>query len=322
MSNVLSRRVFAAGGLASAASLATRGSIVSADTAEKTAAGKPSGWIDAHVHVWTPDTERYPLDLKQYSVEDMKPSSFTPDQLFSQCRPSGVDRVVLIQMSFYNHDNQYMLDMIKAYPGVFSGVGIVDHQAADLVAQMKKLASQGVRGFRIRGRADEVGAWQREPGMAKLWSAAAENDLSVCPLINPADLKMIDQLCTMYPDTRVVIDHFGRVGITGEVVPAELDDLCRLARHRNVHVKTSAFYALGRKKPPYKDLRPMIRRVVDAFSPQRLMWASDCPFQVQGIHDYDSSIALIRDHMGSLSQADREWMLRGTAEKVFFNEPS
>ena len=33
-------------------------------------------------------------------------------------------------------------------------------------------------------------------------------------------------------------------------------------------------------------------------------------------------IALIRDHMGSLSQADREWMLRGTAEKVFFNEPS
>ena len=322
MSKVLTRRVFAVGGLVSTTSLAARRSVVGAEPAAKPAQLKPSGWIDAHVHVWTPDTDQYPLDLKRYSVQDMKPASFTPEQLFAQCRPSGVDRVVLIQMSFYNHDNQYMLDMIKAYPGVFSGVGIVDHQAADLVARMKKLASQGVRGFRVRSRGEAVGTWLRDPGMARLWSAAAEHGLNVCPLINPADLKMIDQLCAKYPDTRVVVDHFGRVGITGEVVPAELDDLCRLARHRNVHVKTSAFYALGRKKPPYKDLRPMIRRVVDAFSPQRLMWASDCPFQVQGIHGYESSIALIRDHMDSLSRADRDWMLRGTAEKVFFGEES
>jgi len=320
MSKVLTRRVFAVGGLVSVASLATGRLAVAVEPTGKPDQPQGSGWIDAHVHVWTPDTAQYPLDVTRYSVRDMKPSSFTPEQLFAECRPSGVDRIVLIQMSFYAQDNQYMLDMIKAHPGVFVGVGIVDHQAADLEARVKTLAAQGVRGFRIRSNTEAVGSWLRDPGMVRLWSVAAEQGLNVCPLINPADLKMVDQMCEKYPDTPVVVDHFGRVGITGKIVPAELDDLCRLARHRNVHVKTSAFYALGRKQPPYKDLRPMIRRVVDAFSPQRLMWASDCPFQVQGIHDYESSIALIRDHMDSLSQTDRDWMLRGTAARVFFHE--
>ena len=64
---------------------------------------------------------------------------------------------------------------------------------------------------------------------------------------------------------------------------------------------------------------PMIRRVVDAFGPQRLMWASDCPYQVQGNHDYDSSIALIRDRIDFLSDDDKQQMLRSTAERVFFS---
>src|SRR5690348_3053993 len=59
-----------------------------------------TGAIDAHVHVWTPDTERYPL-AAGYRREEMKPPSFTPEELFDQARPCGVARVVLIQMSFY-----------------------------------------------------------------------------------------------------------------------------------------------------------------------------------------------------------------------------
>ena len=281
-----------------------------------------SGWIDAHVHVWTPDLRRYPIDKSRYSVRDMKPPSFTPQQLFAECRPAGVQRVVLIQMSFYNTDNSYMLDMIKEHPGVFSGVGIIDHTAVDLTRQVRSLAAAGVRGFRISRRGQEVKQWTGDSGMAKLWETAGNKNLSICPLINPGDLEVVDQLCTRYPETRVVIDHFGRVGISGEIIPAELNALCRLARHKNVHVKTSAFYALGQKNPPYKDLLPMLNRVVDEFSPQRLMWASDCPYQVQGKHDYESSIALIRDHMDSLSQSERNWMLRDTAEKVFFAKVS
>ena len=281
-----------------------------------------TGWIDAHVHVWTPDVERYPIDKRHFSVGDMVPESFTPEQLMAECQPFGVDRVVLIQMSFYNTDNAYMLDVIKRYPGVFSGVGVVDYHAADLARQIKTLCAAGVRGIRISRRGGEIKGWLTDDGMAKLWEIAGRSGLSICPLINPVDFPVIDQLCVKYPETRVVIDHFGRVGITGEIVPAQLNSLCRLARHQNVHVKTSAFYALGKKQTPYKDLLPMLHRVVDAFSPQRLMWASDCPYQVQGKHDYESSIDLVAEHLNPLSKADRQWILRDTAENVFFSRVS
>jgi predicted TIM-barrel fold metal-dependent hydrolase len=221
-------------------------------------------------------------------------------------------------MSFYNFDNRYMLDMIAAHRGVFSGVGIVDHRAPNVADKMKDLAANGVRGFRLHSRGNAAEKWVNDAGMATVWRTAREEGLAVCPLINPADIIHIDALCKKFPGTRVVVDHFARVGITGTIVPSELDALCRLARHDDVHVKTSAFYALGKKQPPYTDLAPMIRRVVDAFGPERLMWASDCPYQVQRGHSFAASIELIRDRLDFLSTSDKEWILRKTAERVFF----
>ena len=58
------------------------------------------GFIDAHAHVWTDDTIHYPL-AKGWKKEDMQPPSFTPDDLFKHMKGAGVDRAVLIQMSYY-----------------------------------------------------------------------------------------------------------------------------------------------------------------------------------------------------------------------------
>ena len=106
--------------------------------------------------------------------------------------------------------------------------------------------------------------------------------------------------------------------MSGTIDPNDLDNLCQLSKFENVFVKTSAFYALGKKKAPYTDLGPMIQRVVREFGANRLMWASDCPFQVVGGHNYADSIGLIRDRLDFLSKEDKQWLLRGTAEKVFF----
>ena len=59
-------------------------------------------------------------------------------------------------------------------------------------------------------------------------------------------------------------------------------------------------------------------RLRDAYGASRLMWASDCPYQVQGVHTYAASIALIRDRLDFLTAEERDWILRKTAEKVFF----
>jgi predicted TIM-barrel fold metal-dependent hydrolase len=302
-----------------ATSFGTAGGVLGAGLLSNCAStgGTKRGFIDAHVHLWTPDTKAYPLAEGFTVTKDMVPASFTPEELFAQCRPEGVDRVVLIQMSFYKYDNRYMLDMIERHDDVFSGVAIVDENGPDVCRTMKSLAGKDVRGFRVYASRAQAEAWG--DGMDKMWSCAADHGLAICLLADPGSLPIVHKMCARYPRTRVVIDHFARIGMKGPVQQADLDNLCRLAEFPHTHVKTSAFYALGRKQAPYTDMAPLIRTLRDTFGARRLMWASDCPFQLQGGHTYADSIALIRDRLDFLTAADREWMLRKTAEKVFFS---
>ena len=273
--------------------------------------------IDAHAHVWAGENPRYPLAAGKQRGAD-GPLSFTPEDLMRHARPAGVTRVNLIQMSFYRFDNQYMLDCMQEHPGVFAGVSILDENKSDVVSEMKSMGAKGVRGFRFYTDKQKASAWKDSTGMKQMWSYAADSGQSFCLLTNPDALPLVQAMCERYPKTRVVIDHFARVGVSGTIDPNDLDNLCQLSKFENVFVKTSAFYALGKKKAPYTDLGPMIQRVVREFGANRLMWASDCPFQVVGGHNYADSIGLIRDRLDFLSKEDKQWLLRGTAEKVFF----
>ncbi|MFG0261173.1 MAG: amidohydrolase family protein [Novipirellula sp. JB048] len=313
----LCRRSFVGGSLAATTLAASTSTAAGLETKSST----PTGWIDAHVHVWTPDTQTYPL-APGFKAAEMVPPSFTAEELFAHSKPSGVQRIVLIQMIFYQYDHRYMRSVMRANPGVFSGVALIDHQSEDLVERMDQLARQGMRGFRLHSMRGTKGGdpkeWATGPGMARLWRKAGEDGLAVCPLINPQDIPYVEALCKRFPQTTVVVDHFARIGVSGKIEADALDNLCRLAKYPNTYVKTSAFYALGKKTAPYEDLIPMIKQVCDHFGPERLMWASDCPFQVQADHSYSASIALIRDRIDFLSTSDKQWILNDTAEKVFF----
>ncbi len=274
--------------------------------------------IDAHSHVWTPDVARYPL-AEGFTRDQMRPASFTPEQLLAHARPCGVSRVVLIQMSYYRFDNRYMLAAMREYPGVFSGVAVIDEHASQAGQTMRDLKQQGVRGFRIHPGKQPVDAWLSSPGMAAMWKVGADEQLAMCALVNPDALVPLDKMCEKFPRTSVVIDHFARIGTDGTIRDSDVDNLCRLARHGGTHVKISAFYALGKKTSPYTDLGPMIRRLVDAFGARRLMWATDCPYQVQEGHTYRDSIELVRSRLDFLTAEDRQWLLGKTAERVFFS---
>lgn len=276
-----------------------------------------AGFVDAHVHIWTPDTAAFPL-APGYQPSAMQPPSFTAEECLALARPHGVTRVVLIQMSFYRFDNRYMTDAMRRFPGVFAGVGIVDHAAPRPQDAMRELAKQGVRGFRISPGQQTVAAWLGSPGMAELWKCAADDGLALCPLVGPDALPGLAAMCRRFPRTRVVLDHFARLGVSGQFLKPDLLALEALAKFPHVHVKASAFYAFGQKRAPYLDFGPMIHRLRNSFGAQRLMWASDCPFQLRPGHTYADSLALIRDRLDFLTASDRDWMLRRTAEKVFF----
>jgi predicted TIM-barrel fold metal-dependent hydrolase len=279
-------------------------------------------YIDAHSHVWTPDVHHYPL-APGFKVEDMKPRSFTAEELLAQCRPSGVGRVNLIQMSYYKFDNSYMLDMIKLYPDRFVGTAIVDPLAARPDQAMLELAPKGVRAFRIAPNYSKLppSRWLEPEGYKAMFAAAAKSGQSLSCLIGPDAFAEVDRMCGAFPETPVIIDHLGRIGVDGTIRNEDVEALCQLARHAKLSVKVGAFYALGKKTPPYLDLAPMIRAVVNAFGARRCMWESDCPFQV--VNDkYSDSIALVKDRLDFLSADDKAWILGKTAERLLFNPAS
>jgi predicted TIM-barrel fold metal-dependent hydrolase len=283
-------------------------------------------YIDAHSHVWTPNLARYPL-AEGFTVADMKPPSFTADELLATCRPAGVGRVNLIQMSFYQFDNAYLLDMIAVHPERFVGTAIVDPLGPRPGEAMKALLPRGVRAFRIQPTYSRMppSRWLEPPGYDAMFATAARTGQALSCLIGPDGFPEVDRMCGKFPDSTVIIDHLGRIGVDGTIRDADVDALCALAWHPKLLVKVGAFYALGNKSirptlPPdrlYLDLAPLINRVVQAFGPERCMWESDSPFQVvEG--RYIDSLTLIRERLTYLSLADRDWLLWRTAERTLF----
>ena len=276
-------------------------------------------YIDAHSHVWTPDLGRYPL-AEGFTRADMMPASFTAEELLATCRPSGVGRVNLIQMSYYGFDNSYMLDAIARDPDRFVGTAIIDPEGPDPGAAMADLASKGVRAFRVQpGQLGlPIDRWLDHPGYERMFARASISGQAISCLIGPDALPEVARMCRAFPEAPVIVDHLARIGVDGQIRDADITALCDLARHPKVYIKVGAFYALSPMGPPYLDLAPLIRRVVGAFGANRCMWESDCPFQVVD-DSYEDSIALVRDRLDFLTVEDQRWLLSGTAEALLFS---
>jgi len=276
------------------------------------------GYIDAHVHVWTDDVQGYPL-APDYAVEHMKPATFTDEELLTHSTPCGVDRIVLIQMSFYGFDNRYMLDTIARRPQTFRGVAVVDHTRGDLAKEMERLRGAGVRGFRVYQLAAGETTPLDAPEYTALCGLAGDVGMAICPLLDPSLLPAVGRAARLFPGTTFIVDHLARIGAGTAIESDDVDALCALAECPNCLVKASAFYALSESGPPYDDLAPLIRRVWQAFGADRLMWATDCPYQVQD-ETYEDSLSLVRDGLSFLPDDERAAILEGTAARVFFGD--
>ena len=284
------------------------------------AAAAPSDpLIDAHSHIWSRNVTRFPLK-EGTQLSELDPPSFSTDALLKLAAAHRVEKVVLIQHHlFHGYDNSYLVHAANMHPKVFRVVGMVNDLTPNPAEEMKKLLRSHVTGFRITSwiRKED---WLKGPGMESMWRCAAETGQAMCCLMDPPDLPALDAMCRRHPKTPVVIDHFARIGVDGMIRNRDVRNLCKLARHKRAHVKLSAYYALGAKKSPYLDLLPMIRKVIDAFGPDRCMWASDSPYQLGEGHTYRASLELMQKRTSFLSDADRAMILGGTAQRVYFSQ--
>ena len=71
-------------------------------------------------------------------------------------------------MIFYGIDNAYILDAIKRYPAVLSGVGIPDHNAPGVRNEMIRLKTLGVRGYRITP-GGQTSTWLDSAEIQAMW---------------------------------------------------------------------------------------------------------------------------------------------------------
>ena len=110
--------------------------------------------VDAHVHIWSSDTKRFPL-ADGFRPEDLWVPSFSAERLLEEAHRSGVGRINLIQMTWYGLDHSYILDVIANDPEHFVGTGIIpavtDVSLAGPDRTMVSLSKKGVYAFRVRG---------------------------------------------------------------------------------------------------------------------------------------------------------------------------
>lgn len=274
---------------------------------------KSENLIDCHAHLW-PKLGEFPF-RKGIQAKDLKPASFLAEDLMNAGKPFGFRRFVLIQHIFYhNYDYSYFQKVAKLHPGKFAIVGALDKKDPMLKERMKVDAETEVSGYRIPSKDGE--SWLLGSDMDRYWKLAAEFNQSICLLRNRnVSLNSVYEKCRMNPRTRVVVDHYGHVDFKDK---EEVEVLWRLSELENVYLKVSKYYGNGRMVPPYLDMLPSFKAVLEKFGSERLMWGSDCPYQLEGEHTYQAAFEILAKYADFLTADDKQNIFQRTAEKVFF----
>jgi L-fuconolactonase len=264
--------------------------------------------IDPHVHVWKHDP-RFPFAAgAQVPARDA-----TPETLLDLMKANGVSKTVIIQVIHYTYDNSYLADVLKRYPNTFQGVCRVDPRNPAAPDHLSQLTEQGFRGVRLSPAGDPSGDWVRGPLMPPLWKRCDELKVPMTVLAPISRMPDVGALLEKLPDLTVVIDHMADCPV-GQ--PSELEKLIALKRFPNVFVKISHTWSISKQPYPWLDAQEHVKRLYQAFGPQRLMWATDWPI-VENHSTYAKALSVVRDEMRFLSADDLHWILSGTIERVW-----
>jgi L-fuconolactonase len=264
--------------------------------------------IDPHVHVWKHDP-KYPF------AEGAKPPErdATPEMLLALMKENGVSKTVIIQVIHYKYDNSYLAGVLKTYPDTFQGVCRVDPLDPAAPDHLSRLTAQGFRGVRLSPAGNASGDWFHGPLMPPLWSRCRDLKVPMTVLAPITRMPEVGVLLEKLPELTIVIDHMADCPIDQ---PAELDKLIALKRYPKLFVKISHTWSISKQPYPWLDAQEYVKRLHEAFGPQRLMWATDWPI-VEGHSTYAKALSVVRDDMKFLNADDLHWMLSKTIEQVW-----
>jgi predicted TIM-barrel fold metal-dependent hydrolase len=120
--------------------------------------------------------------------------------------------------------------------------------------------------------------WMNGPAHHKLWQKAGELGAIFNYFISTPQLPRLEEMVAKYPKVRVVVDHLARIDLKAEDPLPEFQKLLHLAKYPNIWAKVTELSVVSPSgKHPYQDTFPWVRRLYDAFGPDRLIWGTGFP---------------------------------------------
>jgi L-fuconolactonase len=279
--------------------------------------------IDTHMHVWSDDPVRFPF-AHPYDPKYVPPKiPASVELVVKEMDEKGVRYCVLVQTINHGWDNRYLIKCLKAHPKRFRGQGLIDPTDPDVATKLGELMKvPGMTGVRFspiyyKGKDD----WINEKSKDALWRKAEETGAVFNFFIASEQLPKLEDRVKRFGKVKVVIDHLARVDLEGKDVEGETNKLLALAKYPNVYVKVSELMILSpSKKFPYRDTYALVRKVSDAFGPDRLLWGTGFPGATRAQADrpsLDDELALIRKEIPFFTAKDRVKILGENAAKLW-----
>jgi len=227
----------------------------------------PPGAVDAHCHVFGPGDQFPYAPERKYT-----PCDASADQLFALRDLLGFQRNVIVQATCHGSDNRAMIDAVRRADGRARGIATVTPEITD--DELSEMHAAGVRGVRFNFVKRLV-----DPKPDAYYQAIVErisrHGWHIVVYFEAADLRERWGLFTSLP-TAVVVDHMGRPDVTKDIDGREFSEFLDFMTRPNVWAKVTCPERLTVAGPPYDDVVPFARRVVDEF-PDRVLWGTDWP---------------------------------------------
>lgn len=229
--------------------------------------------VDAQVHVWGADSPERPWPEGRAS-EAQKPYPVTKELVIEGMDEAGIDRAILVPPSWEGDRNDIALDAARTHPNRFAIMGRLPVESADASDLSALKAEPGMLGARFTFHTDRSRPWMTDGTADWLWLAAEEADIPLMVYV-PGSIAVLESIAERHAGLRLVVEHLALGPGKDDDVFANLDQVLRLARLPNVAVKASGLPCYSTEMYPFPGLHKYIRRVFDAFGPERTFWGTD-----------------------------------------------
>ncbi|MGA3158850.1 MAG: amidohydrolase family protein [Steroidobacteraceae bacterium] len=234
----------------------------------------------------------------------------------------GVQAAAAVQKKgTYGFDNSYIIDSSDKYPTRFRPVVVLDAEDIHTPDQVRQLAKvHGLAGVRLTGgmSPDKSFSWLSSPQAHNTWAALEEHGLVADLMITapgrpPEAISELSALAERYPRVRLVLDHAG-YPIPRGAPDYGLDALqASLSKHRNIYYKVTAIN-LDLLREAEVSSTDFVRRVVDVYGPDRVLWGSDAG---NSGGSYGDIVKRILASTQRLTEAERIQVLHDVGDRAF-----